>query len=123
MVSLLTHIGTEEADRYLAETHRVLRPGGKILLSCFLLNAEVLLLRDLGAWKRKEEFRMPKIGLGGAMVSDYEVQYAVYWDEGCLRELLRKHDLIPETPSLYGGWCGRDRRVSGNQDMVIAVKR
>jgi len=121
-VSLFTHLRPAEANRYLAEISRVLKPGGRALVTGFLLNSEVLLLHQLGKWKRKEEHRMPRIGVGGALLSDDETVYAVYWDEACLLGLFRHHGLVPQLPLAYGTWCGREHFVSQSQDIIIAVK-
>jgi SAM-dependent methyltransferase len=38
MASVITHLVPEDAARYLAETRRVLRPGGRALVTCLLLD-------------------------------------------------------------------------------------
>ena len=107
--SVLTHLLESEAEHYLAEMTRVLRPGGRALVTFFLLNDESRrLIRD---GRSSLEFLDPDDHVS---VLDADLpEEAVAYDEGWVRERLAIED------PLYGSWCGRDDFTSF-QDVVVA---
>lgn len=116
LASVFTHMMPDEVDNYLSEISRVLRPGGRCLISYFLLNEESLRLIESG--KSPLDFK-PSTGV--YRVVDLEKpEHAVGYDEEYILGLYEKHGLRPSAPE-YGSWCGRDRHLS-YQDIVVIKK-
>jgi SAM-dependent methyltransferase len=114
--SVFTHLLADEADRYLAETARVLRPGGRLLATFFLL--------DDGARRRLAEGRAA-IAFAHehwpASFSDPDTpEAAVAYDEGWVLERLGAHGLRPLAPPRPGTWSGRPD-AEGFQDVIVAA--
>jgi SAM-dependent methyltransferase len=111
--SLFTHLLSDNADRYLAETARVLAPGGRSLSTWFLL--------DAGRPPRAQaafEFAHP---VGRARVIDpRQPEKAVAHREGWLHARLAAHGLRLRGPVLYGTWAGH--AGASLQDIVVAER-
>lgn len=112
--SVFTHLLPDEADRYLAEMARVMRPGGRLLLTFFLLGADG---RDRNAPTGRLTFAHDH----GHYATDSEEtpEDAVAYREDWVRERLATHGLAPVEPILPGTWSGRVDGASF-QDIVIA---
>jgi SAM-dependent methyltransferase len=108
--SVLTHLLESEADHYVAEIKRVLKPDGRALLTLFLLNDESRTLIKEG--KSALAFLDPDDHVS---VLDADLpEEAVAYDEGWMDERLE----VAETK--YGSWCGREAFTSF-QDLVVAT--
>ena len=108
--SVLTHLLESEAEHYLEEMTRVLKPDGRALITFFLLNEESRrLIRDgLSALA----FLDPDDHVS---VLDADLpEEAVAYDEGWVRERVDAIDVR------YGSWCGREDSTSF-QDVVVAA--
>ena len=108
ITSVLTHLLEPEAEHYLAETLRVLRPGGRLLATFFLLDdASRSALRD---GRAAVAFRDPDRPVA---IADPEIpEEAVAYDLAWVRERL---DVSAVEPGAWRGTPGRSY-----QDMVIA---
>jgi SAM-dependent methyltransferase len=108
--SVLTHLLESEADHYLAEIMRVLKPDGRALVTFFLLNDESRSLIREG--KSALAFLDPDDHVS---VLDADLpEEAVAYDEGWVRGRL-----VVDTVK-WGSWCGRDEFTSF-QDLVVAT--
>ena len=117
LASVFTHMLPEEVDNYLSEISRVLKPGGRCLISYFLLNKESLDLIEEG--RSAHDFRF---GSGANRFADPErPEFAVAYDEGHILGLYEKHGLLPRGAPGYGSWCGRKEFLS-YQDILVAEK-
>jgi ubiquinone/menaquinone biosynthesis C-methylase UbiE len=115
LTSVFTHMLPPDLDNYLSEITRVLKPGGRCLITYFLLNAVSLksIEENASAISFKDE-------LGGYRVSNLEVpEAAVAFDESRIRELYEKYKMNVSEPIRYGTWCGRKDGLSF-QDIVVA---
>jgi SAM-dependent methyltransferase len=115
--SVFTHLLTDEADRYLAEMARVVRPDGHLLATFFLLDGEARALQAAGE---------PAIRFGHehwpAFLADAdEPAAAVGYDEGWILDRLAVHGLALQEPVRRGSWSGRPG-ASGFQDVVVAQR-
>jgi SAM-dependent methyltransferase len=108
LVSVLTHLSGDVALHYLAQTRRVLAPGGRVLATAFVL--------DPHAPDPALVFGPPRDGT--AVVDPAVPEEAVAFDEDWLLEALRAAglDLVALHP---GSWTGRADGLSF-QDVVVA---
>jgi SAM-dependent methyltransferase len=131
--SLYTHLQPFEAQRYLEETARVLRPGGRFVGTWFLINDEAEAALAAGKVLRPGLFSQSKPPLrlefhltderGNPFRSlDPETpEYMIAVDEGQVREAYERAGLrIVETR--YGHWAGRSGENLHGQDVVIAER-
>jgi SAM-dependent methyltransferase len=102
--SVFTHLGPEAADRYLAETARVLRPGGRALLTFFLADEPV------GYFVHR---------VGPALAVDPDIpEEAIAYPEAWVRERAAAHGLSVREPIHPGTWTGA-REGRSFQDIAV----
>lgn len=117
LTSVFTHMLPPDFERYLSESSRVVKPGGKCLATFFLLNDESRKL--IAAGSSKEQFAHE---IDGCRVADKNVpEAAVAYDERGVRQLYEKFGFQIGTSIFYGAWCGRGSFVD-YQDMIVARK-
>ena len=115
--SVFTHMLPEEVANYLGEIARVLRTGGRCLISFFVLNDESLRLIE----ERKSTIDL-RYEFGPARaVSQESPEKAIGYDENYLVALYEKCGLEIRQPIAYGSWCGRENYYS-YQDQIVAFK-
>lgn len=117
LTSVFTHMLREDLENYLSEIVRVLRPGGRCLITYFLLNPEAIELRDAGRSGIDFDSAMD----GYRVVNKDAPSDAVAYEERYVRELYSKLSLRIVEPIHLGSWCGRSSFLS-YQDIVLAVK-
>jgi SAM-dependent methyltransferase len=116
--SVFTHMPAAEVGNYLREIARVLAPGGRCLITWFLLNDESRAMLQAG--KAVLDFRHPVEH--GLSIDARNPERAIAYDESFVTTLYEHCGLVLQRPLLPGQWCGRAAFVSG-QDMCVAVKR
>lgn len=118
LTSVFTHMMPKGVRNYFSEISRVLRPGGRSLITYFLLNEESRGLVEEGAsdW----DFRH-KRGKWCRVVDPEQPERAVAYDEQFVRRRYPEHGLSVSRPIAYGSWCGRKEFLS-YQDIVVASK-
>jgi SAM-dependent methyltransferase len=116
LTSVFTHMLPADMANYLAEIARVLRPGGRMFATYYLMNDEVrALLRE---HESNPTFRR---SYGGFHVANpEEKEEAVAYEESLVRNMLAQCGL-GVAQVCRGGWCGRGGAENG-QDMLVAVK-
>lgn len=113
LTSVLTHMRGPEVRHYLSEIRRVLRPDGRCLCTCFLLDDEA---RQLLATGKGTERLIHLVGDG--FTSDPELpEKAIGFDSRSFNEWLAAARLDAGL-CLLGGWCGRERYAS-YQDILV----
>ncbi len=117
LTSGFTRMLASDVKRYMREVVRVLKPGGRSLISFFLLNEESSALSKEGKGSIKFEHEMQSARK--ANVEDPEA--SIRYPEAFVRDLYRECGLEIREPLRYGKWCGRTNGMSW-QDVVIAVK-
>lgn len=111
--SVFTHLRRPAVENYVGELARVLRPGGRLFATYFLMNDEAMAL--MGG---PGQFGYD---LGSELVIDADVpERAVAFREPDVRELQAAAGL-PIESTHYGSWCGRESYTSF-QDITIAVR-
>lgn len=112
--SVFTHMLPMDVQHYLDEVRRVLVPGGRCLLTTFLINAEE---RALSAQGRGKLGPMQKCG-GFYSNSVVEPEGAIAYEERrLLRWITRRGFSVRGT--YYGAWCGRDVFLSSHDILVL----
>lgn len=114
--SVFTHMLPDDLRNYLSEVHRVLKPGGRCLITYFLLNRESLDLAESGKGSLDLKYNH---GIYRA-VSEELPELAVAFDEQWIKELYRTTGLSIKRVD-YGSWCARQNFMS-YQDNVLASK-
>ena len=119
LASVFTHLLPADMENYIAQTSRVLKSGGRCVISYFLLNKE-----------SRESIEAGEITKGPRFPHDYgeyRVQnknipeVAIAHDENVVRNLYEKYGLKISDPIRYGAWPGRDGSVF-RQDIIWATK-
>jgi SAM-dependent methyltransferase len=119
-VSVFTHLLPPGAERYIAETARVLKPGGRFLATFFLLNDASIGGIDAGKSTLTLPYRLERHRV---QVEKFP-EAAVGFDEDFVMELYRKHGLALTQATGYGVWSGRKPSgYGGYQDLVVASPR
>jgi ubiquinone/menaquinone biosynthesis C-methylase UbiE len=117
LTSVFTHMLPAEVEHYMAEIARVLQPGGRSLITFFLIDAESR--RLLIAGKTHQNFLYDQRGF---WTIDHEVpETAVAYNEYWMRQLFEKYGLQIVEPIRYGCWSGRQDFLS-YQDLMITRK-
>jgi len=116
--SVFTHLLEKDLENYVSEISRVLKKGGKCLISFFLLNDESLKLI------KENKSTMPFVHeLGACRVLRKEnPEFAIAYDEDFIRNVYKKNGLEIMEPIYYGNWCGRKTTFT-SQDFVFAIKK
>jgi SAM-dependent methyltransferase len=117
LASVFPHMLPPDVDHYLAEIGRTLKPGGRCLITFFLLTAE----SRRGMEQSACAFRFFHAHADGAcqVMFPERPEAGVAYDERLVRELLARHRLAIVDPIHYGSWSGRPESLSV-QDIVIA---
>jgi SAM-dependent methyltransferase len=117
LYSVFTHMVPADLENYLAEIARVMKVGGRCLITYFLRNEETDRLRDAG--RTMYEFRHPRFG---CWVQNPAVpEEAICYAEPDVLSLYEKYGFAIDGSIHYGTWAGRPSGVNG-QDVIVATK-
>lgn len=117
LTSVFTHLLPKSVKRYMSEISRLLKPGGTLLGTMFLLNERSERFIQETNSPRHFPFRVKE-----AFVQDpSKPEGAVAYKESFIRELLRKNGLQIVEPIRFGKWSG-DPEGYSYQDIVVAKK-
>jgi SAM-dependent methyltransferase len=116
--SVFTHMLRPDTENYVKQVARVLKPGGRCLISYFLLNAEAEALMTKPGSLFNFQHAM---GDGCRVAAPGSPEGAVAYQEATIREMYARHGLKITEPIRYGSWCGRSQFLSC-QDIVLATK-
>lgn len=116
LTSVFTHMFPEDVSHYVEQIARVLKPGGRSLVTCFLLNSESRQL--IAAGKGSQFF---KYEIGECLTVDKQVpESSIALREETMRQVHDKAGLAIESFS-PGSWCGRETFLS-YQDIIVSRK-
>jgi SAM-dependent methyltransferase len=115
--SVFTHMHAGEVRRYLDELRRVLRPGGRALVTFFIFEDSPSL--PAGQRRPAMNFRYPVSE--GYTIDPDTPERAIGYSESWIRAAVRAAGLAVEDPIRYGSWSGRADGVDF-QDMVLLRK-
>lgn len=113
--SVFTHLLPDDVDHYLGELARVLKPGGRSLITYLLLNDETLALVDAGraAWRFPYRYDTYAVEIAD------DPEDTVAHHEGHVLDLYRRHGFTLAGTPHYGSWSGRPDYLDF-QDIVVA---
>lgn len=117
LTSVFTHMIPADAEHYVGEIARVLRPGGRVFGTWFLLNEESRRLVSEG----RSTLRFAHTIEGGMTIDREVLGQAVSIDEAQVRGWHAHGSLAIEDPIHYGNWCGRAKFLT-YQDVLVARK-
>jgi ubiquinone/menaquinone biosynthesis C-methylase UbiE len=118
LTSVFTHMMTADITRYVSEISRVMKKGGKCLITFFLLNRSSRELIKNGASSQNLIHRFEEY----SFIKDNDLpESAIGFDEEFIRRLFSVSSLRVIEPIHYGSWCGR-KTYRSYQDIVIAEK-
>ena len=113
--SVFTHMLPRDVDHYLGEVRRVLAPGGRCLISYFLLNDASRALIAKGA----STLAFHDLDAEYATISAEVPESAIALDESLVLSLYARTGLTIARAD-YGSWCGRGEYLS-YQDLIFAA--
>ena len=117
LTSVFTHMLPRDMERYLSEISRVLKVGGRCLITYFLLNPESKQRMEAKVSRREFGYE-----LEGCRVRDREIpEREVAFEEQTVRGLYQRHHLAIMEPIRYGSWSGKPDYLS-YQDIVVASR-
>jgi SAM-dependent methyltransferase len=117
LISVFTHMIPGDLHNYLAEVARVLRPGGRCLITYTLLNETSLRLTSEGKATLNFKFEFD----GFRSVERDEPETSIAFFESDIRALYERNGLEIAEPIHFGQWSGRTDGLSF-QDIVVASK-
>ena len=112
--SLFTHMSRDAIQHYLVELARVLRPGGRFLLTFFVITDDSS--EAIAAGRASFEFVHPVDG--GLTADPRQPEAAMAFEADVVTEMLWTAGLAVRPPIHYGQWTGNPRGVAG-QDIVV----
>lgn len=115
--SVFTHMFPRDVTRYLGEIARVLRPGGRCLLTFFLHDLATRPLLPTNP----PSFDFGHAGDGYRTTTPDNPEAAIAFSESMVRSLMSDCGLRIVEPIRYGTWAGHGDGYT-LQDVIIAVK-
>jgi SAM-dependent methyltransferase len=120
LASVFTHIGEQDATFYVKQIARMLKPGGQLWSTWFLLDEETKELVRAG----KTTFERQNTDLTGDVAHEFRADHpgaAVGFDESFVLSTMVGAGLHPKILS-KGKWCARRSPDRYNQDVIIAER-
>jgi ubiquinone/menaquinone biosynthesis C-methylase UbiE len=116
--SVFTHMLPKDMENYFSEISRVLKKGGKCLITFFLLNEESTRLIQTKRTRMNFRYKFEECRI----LSKDVPESAVAYDEHLVRGQYDKYGLQIVEPIYYGSWCGR-KEFAGLQDKIVGTKK
>lgn len=115
--SVFTHMLPDDVDHYLAEIARVMKPGGRSMITYFLLDEVSLPRIDAGRGDLLFRHQYGPCRIESAEVPETVIAYPT----SLVLALYAKHGLEITVPIQCGSWSGRSD-ASHYQDRIVAEK-
>ena len=118
LTSVFTHMFRKDVEHYVNEISRVMKTGGRCLITFFLLNEESDVLIKKGISTQRFIYQ---IDGNSFTVNEKTPEKAICFNEKYIIELFIANSLSIKERIHYGSWCGR-KRYKSYQDIIIAEK-
>jgi SAM-dependent methyltransferase len=116
MFSVFSHMMPEDVASYLAQIRRVLKPGGQLLTTFFILNASSLAAIEGGSTRRTFSYPRDSVFLD----DEKNPESAVAYPEPLLEQLLAGSGLQHDH-TFYGQWSGNRWSLTGQDAVLCSV--
>jgi SAM-dependent methyltransferase len=116
--SVFTHMLPEDIVRYLAEIFRLLRNGGRVFATFFIVSTEQCGVESIGT----DTLILRQQPAGYFARDPEDPAAAIGFDEATVRDWFRNTGFMVIEPIHFGVWSGRTNGVS-YQDIIVAVKQ
>ena len=117
--SVFTHMLPQDLENYLSEISRVLKPGGRCLISYFLLTPQTQSRID----QKLSKMDFKDTGKGYSIIDEAVPENAVAYPEKYILDLYQKNHVEVTAPIIRGDWSGiATHQSEGLQDLVIGKK-
>lgn len=117
LASVFTHMLPDGVANYLSEIARVLRPGGRCLMTAFLLNDD-----SKGYLGEGLSQLYPRFNAGSySVISKDSPEITVFHEEDNFISLINRSGLQIRSPIRYGAWCSR-RAFLSYQDIIVVAR-
>jgi SAM-dependent methyltransferase len=129
LTSVFTHMRPQDIEHYLCEMARVLKPGGRGVITFFLINSAVTanIRAGKGAFKLPYSLNRPHAPIGTDVAygecrheTIEQLERVIGYDERWVSDQFARCGFDLQ-PAVYGWWSGRESR-SSFQDVVLARK-
>lgn len=119
LISVFTHLLPDDTRNYLSEVARVLRPGGRCLITYTLWNDVAAEMTAQGKARLRYIYEFD----GYRSVESDEPETSIAYYEDDMRALYAQNGLEISEPIAYGRWTRRRPRGLAFQDIVVAYKK
>jgi SAM-dependent methyltransferase len=121
--SVFTHMFHDEIIHYMKEFSRVLKPGGKVWTTVFIIDEGILAnIRDNAKTQHALSFKH-QYGPGCNINTRDEPRGAVAFEEEKLKMMIAAGGLELAAPILWGAWSGQREEPKCGQDGLILRKK
>ena len=110
LISVFTHMLTEEVMNYAKEISRVLKPGGRCFLTAYLLD-------------KKMELQFPYTVQEHCFANESVPGIAVAYRFGFISSTFATNGMIPSAGPLWGSVHGSSSETELDQDLIVFEKR
>ena len=117
LTSVFTHMLPSDLKNYLSQISRVLKQGGRCLITFFILNEESMNLIRAGRSTLDFNYKIEDC----LTVDGNNPEAAIAYNEDFVKRQFAEYNLRIIDPIHYGSWCKRDTYLS-YQDIVVAKK-
>lgn len=118
-ISVFTHMLPAEVDNYLRQSQRVLKPGGRLVATFFMLDEESKSLQE----KNDSSFTFDHHFEHYALMSKKVKAANVAFQRSYLENLFHQYG-FEIAHEVKGFWCGREKQHEvGFQDILVLIKK
>jgi SAM-dependent methyltransferase len=120
LTSVFTHMLPEDLEHYTREIARTLKPGGRAVITFFILNEESEQLMKTQPNKLSFPHSYADGQVRVEQLSNPEA--VVAYPEATVRRVLEQSGLMLTEPICFGSWCGRSGTVTF-QDLTLSERK
>ena len=120
LTSVFTHMLPQDLEHCTREIARTLKPGGRAVITFFILNeeSEKLIKTRPNKLSFPHSYADGQVRVGHLSNPEAEVAYP----EATVRRVLEQSGLMLAEPIYFGSWCGREGTVTF-QDLTVSERR